>query len=67
MEVQFAAGGRQIAPTCTFIDFKAQEEQNMEVKFAAGGREISPTFTFIDVFYEHRLISTSTSVFQAVI
>ena len=48
MEVQFAAGGRQIAPTFTFIDFKEQEEGNMDVQFAAGGQQIAPTFTFID-------------------
>ena len=47
MEMQFAAGGRQIAPTFTFIDFTEQQEGNLEVEFAAGERYISPTYTFI--------------------
>ena len=51
LEVQFAAGGRQIAPTFTFIDFKEQDKTHMEVNFAAGGRRFSPTFTFIDFPY----------------
>ena len=65
--MQFAAGGRQIAPTLTFIDFKEQEEENMEVEFAARGQQIAPTVTCIDLFYGNRPSSTSTSLFQAVI
>ena len=57
----------KIASTFAFIDFKEQEKENLEVKFAAGGRQISPTFTFIDLFCGDRIISTSTSLFQAVI
>ena len=49
MEVQFAAGGRQIAPTVSFIDFKQHKERIMEVKFAAGWQLILPTFTFVGV------------------
>ena len=46
-EVQFAAGGRQIAPTFTFIGAPPETWEKTEVQFAAGGRQIAPTFTFI--------------------